>query len=773
MGDLQFGAAAGRNDLEPMSKTLLTAVHEWEEPDICFISGDLTYRSMPEEFEQAGQWLSKLLASWPHTKLFIVPGNHDVTRSKAIPHRHTSSTLEEYRASRAGILASGHLENFSQWHQTMKSRLGERVLSDWLSPFGCTATVRSGDWALGIVGLNTALFSCGSDEQNLIQDVDALSSTDMENGHDFVIAIGHHPLSWLTPWNRPLVERSLGSDHRTDIYLHGHRHWQVPDVPTSTKGGFLSFAGGAAYSDARWPQFFSLNLIDVESDSIESRTFFYSKGSGQWVFEPGTSAVFPLRTASSDPDVPEDSEYPHAVQANAAYAQSGEHAAFETNSAYHYNAKLEFDSAREKIESIFDQCLAGGGLPNEQSIEYRVVLKGLLESISHLVGTVGDQLPLPPAPTSIVVEKSSGDVVNQTSKSIISIFSPVTALEKLNDLPVEIYAQAEKAVELWKIADASRQMGVHKIKYQAAAEAFGSLYTDEILSRLTKDQAKRLKEMASMERAYMLLCTRDVQDLMTAESIYLDAIKTSPKDPVRHQRLGQVYIERKKYSKAVSCLSTVLKLTQEDYDRASDNVDVEGDEARAVRMYESSQLSLALAKFREFQRLTSDAARRGALKVAIQTAFKVYQDGRSKNIRMQAVNDAVYYAWEERQLPEGTKFSSTLLPAQYENLAKQLEERLIKNEPPANFREADTLLRVFGTLGKIKQEAKWAEKICMLMERIAEERGHTVKQFADRFGDSWVTELIELMEHSDEKEALIYAQRTLILRKSGRRKAKN
>ena len=81
---------------------------------------------------------------------------------------------------------------------------------------------------LRLIGLNTALLSCyGDDEGKLAQDITTLN--EMLGGErqagECVVAIGHHPLDWLVPWNHDEVQRLLRQDVGASLYLHGHRRF--------------------------------------------------------------------------------------------------------------------------------------------------------------------------------------------------------------------------------------------------------------------------------------------------------------------------------------------------------------------------------------------------------------------------------------------------------------------------------------------------------------------------------------------------------------------
>jgi len=84
VSDLHFGPPY----LSRVGEALLRAVPEIR-PEVLVISGDLTQRAKPEEFEQAAGFIDRL----PDVPRIIVPGNHDVPLYRIFerfydPHRY-------------------------------------------------------------------------------------------------------------------------------------------------------------------------------------------------------------------------------------------------------------------------------------------------------------------------------------------------------------------------------------------------------------------------------------------------------------------------------------------------------------------------------------------------------------------------------------------------------------------------------------------------------------------------------------------------------------
>jgi hypothetical protein len=82
-------AARLRDDLDKLADTRGL----W--PDLVVVTGDLTQRALPAEFEQAGTFLAGLLEAvgLPRHRLAMVPGNHDINRDAALAYCATEGSF--------------------------------------------------------------------------------------------------------------------------------------------------------------------------------------------------------------------------------------------------------------------------------------------------------------------------------------------------------------------------------------------------------------------------------------------------------------------------------------------------------------------------------------------------------------------------------------------------------------------------------------------------------------------------------------------------------
>lgn len=190
VSDVHFGYSTSA-DQRRITKELVTAVHEHVQsegraPDLCIFSGDLTQSAAEVEFKQGEEWLRQLLKPFPGCDLFVVPGNHDVVRSKETNHQLTlrgaATNQKQYEQFRKNINVNlHHLQNFQKWHRAAKQS-GLRLVSDWdKSLTSCRRVINKPELDTVVIGLNSALLSCSDDDKsNLTVDIDDFTSVVFE-----------------------------------------------------------------------------------------------------------------------------------------------------------------------------------------------------------------------------------------------------------------------------------------------------------------------------------------------------------------------------------------------------------------------------------------------------------------------------------------------------------------------------------------------------------------------------------------------------------------
>lgn len=214
------------------------------------VSGDLSYQGNID-IKGLSSFFDAILCilSLDKSKLFIVPGNHDVCRStprkaalKTLLSEPTSdidSEMEKFLSDGFSVFNNFYKEYFEQDYPL------ENV--HWVHI----------DDDYNIIGINTAI-SCGSDNEegtlkiNSSRLFTALKRIDKSNSLN--IALGHHGIDCLSPLEQNNTINQF-DDYGIDLYLCGHIHkanYTVSadgnrDIPTITCGGTVVDDYSTAY----------------------------------------------------------------------------------------------------------------------------------------------------------------------------------------------------------------------------------------------------------------------------------------------------------------------------------------------------------------------------------------------------------------------------------------------------------------------------------------------------------------------------------------------
>lgn len=310
ISDIHFEPPKDRGDRAPIQKALLASASALEF-DVVVLSGDLATNGDEPEYDVAAAFLQELAQDRP---VLIVPGNHDVDRSKADKKAllNANPSAEHFELNRDDVLKPHRFANFHafsgsfafQWDANRMTSLSTSLLG------------------FAFVGINTALLSCRKEDSGYL----AIDLKDLDDrlgklANDVpIIAIGHHPLDELAPWNRiearTLLSRGMSGAH---LYLCGHRHLAKGEAQYSSSGaGLAVYQCGAAYQTSRWENNFSVLEVNINRRCLRPRLLTYSTENGTFDDSPAQSHEIPVPwpstesksagtplTASSPPSAPE------------------------------------------------------------------------------------------------------------------------------------------------------------------------------------------------------------------------------------------------------------------------------------------------------------------------------------------------------------------------------------------------------------------------------------------------------------------------------------
>lgn len=211
----------------------------------------------------------------PMERVFVAPGNHDVSRElvRKIPsiHRGLAEKLTSNQAINSVIDAKhedgsetaqslGRMKNFYAEHdQRHPTHSGS-------SPYFRTGTFAHGDRTVGVACLNSAWMATGEgqdcDLKKLILGERAVDMALAElEGCDFKIAVHHHPLDWLHPTDADAVDLLLRRFF--DLSCTGHVHQSKPRLTMDGSGSCIASPTGSVFAGREWFNGYQIVEIDI------------------------------------------------------------------------------------------------------------------------------------------------------------------------------------------------------------------------------------------------------------------------------------------------------------------------------------------------------------------------------------------------------------------------------------------------------------------------------------------------------------------------------
>jgi predicted MPP superfamily phosphohydrolase len=268
--------------LSSMSRHIATIFEKESKPNLIMITGDVAFGGKKKEYEDAKEFIDKVALSCEveNKNIFLIPGNHDVERSKIDP-RHKAwwynfkneNELNDVLTSEMALpTIRATTKEYFEFLSHYKSD------ADQIGPYGEHITsIPFGDKGLRIkvVCLNSALF-CGYDGDDKKQLAIGLLQAEsceakIKRESEIVITCIHHPFDCLHICETPSVNVVR---RFSDIILSGHVHEANNNATTGgNAGSTISITSGAAYEKRTTQNGF--NIIELDSESLNGTVVFY------------------------------------------------------------------------------------------------------------------------------------------------------------------------------------------------------------------------------------------------------------------------------------------------------------------------------------------------------------------------------------------------------------------------------------------------------------------------------------------------------------------
>lgn len=263
LSDFHFKASK-KWDADPVLRELARFIRDEGEdglkPDLVAITGDLAHAGIAEEYKLAKEWLENYLwpavGNLPRDRLLLVPGNHDVDRSKVVRMAKLSQNdlLEkESQGEIAKVLSDDEerqvlLKRHAAYLDFVATWLGAPQDLPWwqrvIEIRGCR---------LHFAGLDSAWMACGDEDPNRLllgryQLTQAIETAEADGGH-WRIALMHHPWDYLAEFDRHPARALV--HQRCDLLLRGHLHFAQSEriLPPDPSRSCLELAAGCVYEN--------------------------------------------------------------------------------------------------------------------------------------------------------------------------------------------------------------------------------------------------------------------------------------------------------------------------------------------------------------------------------------------------------------------------------------------------------------------------------------------------------------------------------------------
>ena len=251
------------------------------------VSGDIANKALPEEYEQAITFFTRLKSGLSNnyngqipveSRILCVPGNHDVWLKeeddvRKILLQHVSDNYPTLSDSIFTAIVATQ-SNYAEFIKRINE--DESYKPALLSTFDDTV----GDYNIRFNLYNTA-WMCGLKDQpgTIYMPTGAVKKPTKET--DLVISVMHHYYNWLAleKQNKTNFMRNVGGS--SNILLYGHEHEVVTTGKTDniTKGFISEYEGAAFYSKEKetgvQQSQFQLLVIDTDQSTCHQTAYKY------------------------------------------------------------------------------------------------------------------------------------------------------------------------------------------------------------------------------------------------------------------------------------------------------------------------------------------------------------------------------------------------------------------------------------------------------------------------------------------------------------------
>jgi len=293
---------------ESIIEHIESKIRSGQKPDMIFFTGDIANKGKKNEYELFCNSLVFPLYDLlgDSTKIFMVPGNHDVDRDEARATKRygvANEIPEFFDPNEKGVherkVLFPRFESYA--HADMHTWF--TIGSDWLlSTEGFFNHIHEIDnYKIGILGINTAWLSEGDNDRHNLTPGKALIETGLKKlgSCNFKIVLGHHPLDWYDEDVTPI--RSIFGKQDV-IYIQGHLHKNSGNQEFGAGRKFLTIQSGATFQareNEKWINRLLWCQLNLESGDVKVHPLQWSKEYQEWALD-GLAYPAEYRTPGTD-----------------------------------------------------------------------------------------------------------------------------------------------------------------------------------------------------------------------------------------------------------------------------------------------------------------------------------------------------------------------------------------------------------------------------------------------------------------------------------------
>jgi predicted phosphodiesterase len=224
--------------------------------DCIFVTGDIAQSGSDSEYRLAEEYLLRLCehSGVPTQNVIMVPGNHDVLRSRGLGLTRTLTSHDEAMHFFSPQAERWHLKKFDAFVQFYNrfykaGHFGKEPprQADPRLPTAAAEILRIRNLDVGLIPLNTAWFAQADDDSGklLVGEPLLRAALSQVQKARLRIALMHHPVADLSEIERRPIEQLL--QEHCHFVLRGHLHENEAQWVSSPYRQTLVMAAGAAY----------------------------------------------------------------------------------------------------------------------------------------------------------------------------------------------------------------------------------------------------------------------------------------------------------------------------------------------------------------------------------------------------------------------------------------------------------------------------------------------------------------------------------------------